>query len=119
MPAAIASEAARNQGKFWEYHDKLFANQQKLAPEDLKRYAQELGLNMAQFEADLASPAVKQRVQNDMTEINGLGVTGTPAFFINGRYLSGNQPFDGFARVINAELTKLNLPVPPSPAPAK
>ena len=117
MGAAIASEAANRQGKFWEYHDKLFANQSKLSPEDLKQHARDLGLNMAQFEADLANPALKQRVSADMTEINALGVTGTPAFFINGHYLSGAQPFDGFARVINAELQRLKLPVPPTPAP--
>ena len=117
MGAAIASEAAHNQGKFWEYHDKLFANQQKLTPDDLKQYAKDVGLDVNRFEADLANPAVKQRVQNDMSEVNGLGITGTPAFFVNGHYLSGAQPFDGFARVINSELTKLKLAIPPTPAP--
>lgn len=119
MGAAIASEAAHNQGKFWEYHDKLFANQSKLSPDDLKQYAKDLGLDTAKFEADLANPATKQRVTTDAAEANSLGVTGTPAFFVNGHYLSGAQPFDGFARVINAELQRLNLPVPPSPAPTK
>ena len=117
MGAAIASEAAHNQGKFWEYHDKLFANQQKLTPDDLKQYAKDLGLDTAKFEADLANPATKQRVTSDASEINSLGITGTPTFFVNGHYLSGAQPFDGFARVINAELTKLKLPIPPTPAP--
>jgi len=117
MGAAIASEAAYNQGKFWEYHDKLFANQQKLAPGDLNQYAKELGLNMSKFEADVANPAIKQKISADMQEANGIGITGTPAFLINGHYLSGAQPFEGFARVINAELTKLKLPIPPAPAP--
>ena len=117
MGAALASEAAHNQGKFWEYHDKLFANQQKLTPDDLKQYAKDLGLDIARFEADLANPATKQRVTNDMSEVNALGVTGTPAFFINGHYLSGTQPFDGFARVINNELQRLKLPIPATPAP--
>jgi protein-disulfide isomerase len=53
-----------------------------------------------------------------MQEVNGIGITGTPAFLINGRYLSGAQPFDGFTRVINAELTRLKVPLPPTPAPA-
>ena len=119
MGAAIAAEAAQNQGKFWEYHDKLFANQSKLSPEDLKQYAKDVGLNTTKFEADLASPATKQRVSADISEANSLGVTGTPAFFVNGRFLSGAQPFDGFARVINAELQRLKLPVPPSPTAAK
>jgi protein-disulfide isomerase len=118
MGAHIAAEAAHNQGKFWEYHDKLFANQQKLTPDDLKKYAQELGLNIAKFDADIANPATKQRVNADMSEVNSIGITGTPAFLINGRYLSGAQPFDGFARVINAELTKLKLPIP-APTAAK
>jgi len=117
MGAALASEAAHNQGKFWEYHDKLFANQQKLTPDDLKQYAKDLGLDIARFEADLANPATKQRVTNDMSEVNALGVTGTPAFFINGHYLSGTQPFDGFARVINNELQRLKLPIPATTAP--
>jgi len=116
MGAAIASEAAQNQGKFWPYHDKLFANQAKLSVEDLKQYARDLGLDMGKFEADLTSPAIKQRVTDDMAEINKLGVSGTPGFFVNGRFISGAQPFDGFAKIINAELQRLNLPVPPAPA---
>ena len=119
MGAAIASEAAHNQGKFWQYHDKLFANQAKLTPDDLKQYAKDLGLDTAKFEADLANPATKQRVTADASEVNSLGVTGTPAFFVNGHFLSGAQPFDGFARLINAELQRLRLPVPPTPTAAK
>ena len=117
MGAAVASEAAHNQGKFWEYHDKLFANQAKLTPDDLKQYAKDLGLDNAKFEADLANPAIKQKISADMQEANSIGITGTPAFLINGHYLSGAQPFDGFARVINSELTKLKLPIPPTPVP--
>ena len=119
MGAAIASEAAHNQGKFWQYHDKLFENQAKLTPDDLKQYAKDLGLDTAKFEADLANPATKQRVTADASEVNSLGVTGTPAFFVNGHFLSGAQPFDGFARLINAELQRLRLPVPPTPTAAK
>ena len=118
MGAAVAAEAAQNQGKFWEYHDKLFENQQKMMPDDLKQYAKDLGLDGAKFAADLDSPAIKQKISADMQEANGFGISGTPAFFINGHYLSGAQPFEGFARVINAELTKLKLPIPPPPAPA-
>jgi len=112
MGAAIASEAAKNQGKFWEYHDKLFANQSKLSGDDLKQYAKDLGLDIAKFEADIADPATKQRVSADMAEINSLGVSGTPGFFVNGRFISGAQPFDGFAKVINAELQRLGIPAP-------
>lgn len=118
MGAAIASEAAHNQGKFWQYQDKLFANQKKLTPDDLKQYAKDLGLDMSKFEADLANPSIKQKISADMQELNNIGITGTPAFLVNGRYLSGAQPFEGFARVINAELIRLKLPVPPTPPPA-
>ena len=116
MGAALASEAAHQQGKFWEMHDKIFANQSKLELDDLKQYAKELGLDTGQFEKDLVDPRTKKRVDDDMAEAGSLGVTGTPAFFVNGRYLNGAQPFDGFAKLINAELQRLNLPVPPPAA---
>lgn len=124
-PAAIAAEAAHSQGKFWEFHDKLFANQNKLALDDLKQYAKDLGLNTTQFEKDLADPGKKKRVEDDMAEARSLAITGTPAFFVNGRFLNGAKPFPEFAKVINAELQRLNLPIPPAataqadaPAPA-
>jgi protein-disulfide isomerase len=114
MGAAIASEAAHRQGKFWEFHDKLFANQSKLELDNLKQYAKDIGLDTAQFEKDLADPGTKKRVEVDMSEAGSLGVTGTPAFFVNGHFLSGAQPFEGFAKIINAELQRLNIPVPPA-----
>jgi protein-disulfide isomerase len=116
MGAALAAEAAHNQGKFWEMHDKLFANQSKLELDDMKQYAKELGLDTSQFEKDLQSPEAKKRVADDVAEAGSLGVTGTPVFFVNGHYLRGAQPFEGFAKVINAELQRLNLPVPPAAA---
>jgi protein-disulfide isomerase len=114
MGAALASEAARNQGKFWEFHDKCFANQSKLTMDDLKKYAKEIGLDMARFEKDLVDLEKKKRVDDDMAEAKTLGIT--PGFFVNGRYLNGAKPFDEFAKVIDAELTKLNIPVPQKPA---
>lgn len=113
-PAAIAAEAAHGQGKFWEFHDKLFANQNKLAMPDLQQYAKDLGLNTTQFEKDLADPGKKKRVEDDMAEARSLAITGTPAFFVNGRFLNGAKPFPEFAKVINAELQRLNLPIPPA-----
>ena len=112
MPAAMASIAALEQGKFWEYHDKLFANQQKLPRPFLIQYARELGLNAQQFESALDAPRVKSAIDADVAEAKSLGITGTPGFFVNGRFLSGAKPFEEFARVIDAELTRLNLPVP-------
>jgi protein-disulfide isomerase len=115
MGAALASEAARNQGKFWEYHDKLFANQSKLELNDLKQYAKEIGLDLARFEKDLVNLDLKKRVEDDMAEAKAIGVTGTPGFFINGRFSSGAKPFEEFAKVIDAELTRLNIPIPTKP----
>ena len=112
VSAATASEAANKQGKFWEYHDKLFANQRKFSPEQLRQYASEVGLNMSQFDADMADPATKKRITDDAAEANALGVNGTPGFFINGRFLNGAQPFEAFSAAINAELKRLNLPTP-------
>ena len=94
----MASEAAASQGKFWEYHDKLFANQNKLAPEDLKQYANDLGLNTAQFEKDLIDLGKKKRVDDDMAEARSLAISGTPAFFVNGHFLNGAKPFAEFAK---------------------
>ena len=110
--AHFASVAAQRQGKFWEFHDKLFANQSKIKSEDLNRYAREIGLDMKRFQDDLVSPEVKAIVDADIAEAKSLGVTGTPGFFVNGRYLSGAKPFDEFATLINAELSKRNIPVP-------
>ena len=116
MPAALASMAAYEQGKFWEYHNKLFGNQAKLAHDDLVRYAREVGLDVGRFEAALTSARGKPMIDADAAEAKSLGASGTPAFFINGRYLSGAKPFNEFAQVINAELTRLKIPVPPAAA---
>ena len=113
MDAALAAEAAGNQGKFWEYHDKLFANQNKLEVESLKQYAQDLQLDMTRFERDRLNPETRKKVEADMAEARGLGVSGTPSFFINGRFLRGAQPFETLSKVIDEELTKLSLPIPP------
>ncbi len=116
--AAVAAEAANNQGKFWEFHDKLFANQDKIGLNDLKKYAKELGLNTAQFEKDLLDPRFQMRVDTDLSEARSLGIAGTPAFFINGRFLNGAKPFSEFANLINAELQRRNLPIPSAAAAA-
>jgi protein-disulfide isomerase len=106
-PAAhAASEAAHRQGKFWEMHDKIFANQRDLKPETFRGYATELGLDLAKYDKDVTSPDVKGRVEADSKQADSLGVSGTPAFFINGRYLSGAQPFESFKRIIDDELSK-------------
>ena len=68
---------------------------------------------MQRFEADLTDAKIKASIDADAKEATNTGATGTPAFFINGRYLGGAKPFEDFAKLINAELTRLKLPVPP------
>ena len=113
MGAHLAAVAAEKQGKFWEFHDKLFANQKELTLDAYKRHARELKLDVARFEKDLADLELKKRIDADKAEAQSLGVTGTPGFFVNGRFLNGAKPFEEFAKLINAELARLNLPVPP------
>jgi protein-disulfide isomerase len=104
--AHAAAEAAHRQGKFWEMHDRIFANQRNLEPEVFEGYAKDLGLDMDRYRADVASPDVKKRIGTDMAEAQKLGVTGTPGFFVNGRFVSGAQPFETFKRLVDEELGK-------------
>jgi len=113
MPAALAAMAANEQGKFWEFHDKVFANQQKMNRDEYLNYAKELKLDVARFTKALDAATFKPQIEADTAEAAKLGVTGTPAFFVNGRFLSGAKPFTEFATAINAELKRLNLPIPP------
>lgn len=99
--AAEAAQCAHEQGKFWEYHDILFANQQALTPPDLKRYAQQLGLDTRRFNDCVDSHKYQASVEADVQEGNRLHVSGTPTFFINGRVLVGAQPFEAFQAAIN------------------
>ena len=104
--AAEAARCAHDQGKFWEYHDALFADSPKLGPEQLKMYAGHVGLDLPSFERCLASGTHAAAVQKSLDEGIRLGVTGTPAFFINGEFGSGAQPVESFARVIERELSR-------------
>src|SRR5262245_3872214 len=103
-PAAEASACAGEQGKFWAYHDRLFGNQPRLENADLKQHAVEIGLDAAKFNACLDGRTTKGRVDEDIRAAEEAGVNGTPAFFINGRSLSGAQPFEAFKRIIDEEL---------------
>jgi protein-disulfide isomerase len=104
--AAEAAELAADQGKFWEYHDKLFQNQNNLDTESLKRYAAELGLDTNKFNKGLESGEKAAIVNKDLQEGLSLGVQGTPTFFINGRILVGAQPYSAFKQIIDEELKK-------------
>ncbi len=101
-----ATEAAHRQGKFWEMHDRIFANPRDLSPETYLRYAKEIGLDIDQYNRDLKSSSVRKVVDADLALARELGVTGTPSFFINGRFLSGAQPYASFARMVDEELAK-------------
>ena len=103
-PAAEASACAADQDQFWAYHDKLFANQRQLEDPDLKRFAEELGLDSARFDACVAERTHRDQVDVDAAAAQGAGVTGTPAFFVNGRLLSGSRPAEEFYKIIDAEL---------------
>ncbi|MDB4981075.1 MAG: DSBA-like thioredoxin domain protein [Myxococcales bacterium] len=105
-PAAEAAMAAGAQGKFWEMHDKLFANQQSLDRPSLEKYAQELGLDMGKFKADLDGSKYKSVIDAEQKEGSAVGVNGTPAVFINGRKISGAYPFDTFKKIADQELAK-------------
>jgi protein-disulfide isomerase len=110
--AAQAALAADKQGKFWEFHDKLFANQRQLGLESYRKYAADLGLDTAQFDKDFIDPAIQKAIAADKAEARSLEVTGTPGFFVNGRFLKGAKPFEAFAKVIDAELKRQGVPVP-------
>lgn len=112
-PAAIAAEAAKNQGKLDTFVDRVFAEQNALEDADLERYAREVGLDMAKFAADIKDPATAQRVERDALIANAVGATGTPTFFINGRNLRGAQPIEKFRELIDDELAR---PVTGSPS---
>jgi len=103
-PAAEAAQCAAEQGQFWPYHDRLFNDPGKLSNDDLKQSAVALGLDAGRFNACFDSHKYQSRVEADMQAGNDAGVNGTPAFFINGRILSGAQPFEEFKRVIDEEL---------------
>jgi protein-disulfide isomerase len=102
--AAEAALAAKAQGKFWEMHEKMFANQTALDRPNLDKYAQEIGLNVDKFKADMDSGKWKSKVDEEMSQGNKLGARGTPSFFVNGKPLVGAQPYDAFKAKIDAEI---------------
>jgi len=103
--AAEASHCADAQGKYWELHDKMFAAQGKLEVVDLKKYAREVqGLDGDTFDKCLDNGDMKKRVDENHAAGAKMGISGTPAFFVNGRFLSGALPIDEFKTLIEADL---------------
>ena len=111
---ALATCAAQKQGKFWEMEkaiwDKGWANgrMSDISEEAILKYAGEIGLNIDKLKADMAGNECKELIAKDQAQLAQVGVRGTPAFFINGRPLSGAQPIDRFKAVIDEELKKAN-----------
>jgi protein-disulfide isomerase len=99
--AAKAALAAHQQGKFWEMHDALFAHRKRLGDAPWNEFAEEIGLDVSRFEADLQDPALEAMIEEDMAIAGQYNVRGTPAAFINGRFISGALPAEAFDRVIS------------------
>jgi protein-disulfide isomerase len=104
--ASEAAACAAEQGQFWEMYEKLFASAPRLDEIDLKRYAIDLGLDSATFYECLDSGKTAAQVQANVQAGQELGISGTPAFFINGRLVGGAQPFERFQEVIDEELKR-------------
>ena len=101
--AAIASIAARHQGKFWPLHDQLFANYNQLNDDKIRQLAESVGLDMDRFDKDIANPALQQEIAADLQLGTDSGVRGTPAVYINGVQLK-DRSIAGFRKAIDAEL---------------
>lgn len=99
------AEAAGRQGKFWEMSDLLFDNQE-LTDENLRKWAKKLRLDVKRFRRDMDDPELRQRILDQQAQGMTLGARGTPAFFVNGRFLSGAQPFVSFQALIDEELAE-------------
>ncbi len=106
VPAAVAANCAGEQGQYWEMHNRLMANQRALEDADLTAHAEALKLDLSKWNTCRQDPAQTSEVMKDFEDGQAVGVSGTPAFFINGIMISGAQPFEEFKRIIDAELGK-------------
>lgn len=103
--AATAALAARAQGKYWEFHDKVFANSKTLNDAKFQEIARELGLDIERFNKDMIDPTIQKQIDKDMADGQQAGVRGTPTIFINGKLLK-NRSLEGFKWMIEAGLKK-------------
>ena len=106
MKAAVAALAADSQGKFWEFHDLLFKNYNKLSDQKIQEIAQAVGLNLVEYEKKKKDPAIKRKVNQDFSDGRQAGVRGTPTIFINGIRLR-DRSLKGFQTAIDKQLQKL------------
>jgi len=104
--AAEASECASEQGKFWEYTDELYANQQLISVDYLTTLAKQLGLNSSDFEDCLTSGKYKALVNENQQEALSVGVTGTPGVYVNDQLVKGALPYESFKQIIDSILAK-------------
>ena len=104
IPAAKAFLSAGEQGKYWEMHDKLFAEQKDLSDANIFKIAQQLKLNMEKFKKSYSSNKWDARIQAEQKQAAELGMNGTPAFLVNGVVLSGARPKEQFKELIEALL---------------
>ena len=102
--ASEASWCANEQGRFWQFHDRVYAAGADASDAALARFVREASLDKRAFETCLASGRAAASIQRDVAEGSEHGLSGTPGFFVNGRFLSGNQPVSAFAQVIDEEL---------------
>jgi protein-disulfide isomerase len=105
--AAEALLAAGDQGKYWEMHDIMIKNSPDLARENLIRYAEELGLDIKKFTGDLDSMKHRKLIEKDENLAVAMDLYNTPTFFINGRKVIGNRPYDHFKKIIEEELANV------------
>lgn len=109
IQAAIAANCAENQGKFWQFHNTLFAHYDARDRAAFVSFASEMGMDTAVFETCLDDQAMADEITLDLVDGYSLGITGTPAFYINGRFVSGAQPFETFSLLIDRELEALGI----------
>ena len=104
-PAALAADCANEQGKFWEYHDLLFTNQAELSDANYKKWAADLGLDTTKFNTCYKKLKYLDEVKKDMADGQKYGVSGTPAFFVNGKMITGAQPYAIFKQEIDTAVS--------------
>ncbi|HTT77481.1 MAG TPA: thioredoxin domain-containing protein [Candidatus Binataceae bacterium] len=119
LDAASAAQCASDQGKFWQYHDALFADQTKLAPADLKATAARLGLNTKKFDTCFDSQSKVPGIRKEQAEGGAAGVAATPTFFINGREIEGAESMPVFQNIIDSELADAAHPAKVASAETK
>jgi len=115
--AAEAAMAANEQGKFWQMHDRLYANQDRLDPKSLEEHASAIGVDVGKFKAALASGKFRKEVEAEAKLATAAGINGTPAVYVNGTPMMGAQPIQAFSKKIDEELAAITgKPAPARPA---